>query len=283
MLGDVIEFLACPHCGRSLELRERVVACASGHSFDVARQGYVNLLPGDARAMTADNTEMVWARAALLDTGRFAPIADAVAAAARGAQASDLPGCVVDVGAGTGYYLARTLDALPGLAGLALDLSKAAARRAARAHVRIGAAVCDTWHALPVRDGSAALVLDIFAPRNAAEFHRVLTERGRLIVVTPTGAHLHELVEVLGLVTVDEDKEARLERQLSGLFELERLVPVERMMELTQEEVGLLVRMGPSAWHVDARRVTEAIREMVVPARVTLSARIATYRRVGGS
>ena len=63
-------------------------------------------------------------------------------------------GCVLDLGAGTGWYLARVLDRLPGRSGLALDLSRHALRRAARAHARIGAVAADAWGPLPVRDAA---------------------------------------------------------------------------------------------------------------------------------
>ena len=84
------------------------------------------------------------------------------------------PGCIVDLGAGTGWYLARALERLRGTTGLALDVSKPALRRAARAHPSLAAVACDAWGPLPLRDGGVAAVLDIFAPRNAAEIARVL-------------------------------------------------------------------------------------------------------------
>jgi 23S rRNA (guanine745-N1)-methyltransferase len=72
-------------------------------------------------------------------------------------QVADGPGCVVDVGAGTGYYLAVVLERLTDRVGLALDVSKYALRRAARAHRRVGAVACDVWHGLPVATDSAAV------------------------------------------------------------------------------------------------------------------------------
>src|SRR5688572_20694208 len=121
------------------------------------------------------------------------------------------PGCILDLGAGTGWYLARVLERLPGRQGLALDLSKHALRRAARAHPRIGAVACDAWAPLPLRDGVAALVLSVFAPRDGAEIARVLRPGGALVVVTPTDRHLEPLVSKLGLLTVDERKEERID------------------------------------------------------------------------
>jgi 23S rRNA (guanine745-N1)-methyltransferase len=276
MLADVVGCLMCPSCGADLAIAAGTLACANGHSFDVARQGYVNLLPGDARPGTADTREMVRAREEFLATGCFAPLARAVADAVAAAGVPD--GCIVETGAGTAYYLAAVLDEMPGRVGLALDLSKHAARSAARANSRIGAAVCDAWGTLPVRTGAASALLDVFAPRNASEFRRVLAPGGALIVVTPTSRHLGELVAVLGLVTVDADKPHRLDEKLRRDFRADGSAPVEQVCELTRADVASLVAMGPSARHIDAGTLADAIAALPEPYPVTLSVTVSTYR-----
>ncbi len=121
----------------------------------------------------------------------------------------------MDAGCGTGYYLAGVLDRLPGARGLGLDTSVRALRSAARAHDRAAAAAWDVFRPFPLADAVADVVLDVFAPRNPAEFHRVLRPAGRLIVVRPTGLHLAELRRRLpAMVTVDPVKEQRLHRAL---------------------------------------------------------------------
>src|SRR5690606_14909477 len=132
---------------------------------DVAREGYVSFLVGRPTRLVGDDSAMVAARARFLAAGHLAPLADALAARAREAG----PGLAVEVGAGTAYHLARALDALPGRGGLAIDVSKHAARHAARAHPRLAAVVADARATLPVADACAGLVLDVFAPRNGAE------------------------------------------------------------------------------------------------------------------
>jgi 23S rRNA (guanine745-N1)-methyltransferase len=285
MLDAVAAFLACPVCGQELTVAGGTLACADRHSFDVARQGYVNLLPGRARPHTADTVEMVEARAAFLGSGHYSPIADAVADAAvrvlgdpAVADPGAVPGCVVDAGAGPGYYLARVLDVLPDRAGLALDISAAAARRAAHAHQRIGSIVCDTWKRLPVRSGAAALVVDVFSPRNAEEFARVLAPGGALIVVTPAPQHQSEIVGVLGLVSVDERKDQRLEDALGPLFELEAQTSVEFELPLSHAEVATLVAMGPSSRHMSPEDLAARLSSLPEPVVVTASVRVGTYR-----
>lgn len=278
MLDDVVACLICPHCGESLTRDGGSLRCATGHSFDMARRGYVNLLPGGAAASTADTAGMVRARAAFLASGAFGPLAGAIVRAVTDA-APPAGGCIVDVGAGTGYHLAGVLEALPRATGLALDLSKHAAAHAARAHARIGAAVCDTWRALPVRTGAAAVVLDVFAPRNAPEFRRILATGGALAVVTPTERHLGELVGPLALLTVDPAKEERLETAMAGLFESVAVVPVASSMRLSREDVRNLIAMGPSSRHAAADPGAR-IAALAEQTTVTLSARVATYRPI---
>src|SRR5258705_9927810 len=175
MIGEVVRALRCPTCAEPFEASATALRCANGHSFDIARQGYATLVTGRAPG-GAETAEMVAARAELLAAGHLDPVARAVTDLARALAAPD--GLVLDVGAGTGHYLATVLDALPAHHGVALDVAKAAVRRAARAHPRAAAVVADAWRGLPLADGCADLVLDIFAPRNGAEFRRVLRPGG---------------------------------------------------------------------------------------------------------
>lgn len=278
MLDDVIGYLRCPHCGGDLMWDSDVVRCTAGHAFDVARQGYVNLHGGPANKMTGDTAAMVQARAAFLDAGHYAGVADALETACSRPSAVASSGCVVDVGAGTGYYLRRVLERLDGMVGLALDVSRYAVRRAARAHPRIGAVACDVWEALPVRSGAAAVVLSLFAPRNGAEFHRILRADGLCVVVTPTVAHLAELVCSLGLLTVDRCKQERLSQQLGPYFtELERDT-VEMTLELGHGAVMNLAAMGPTAWHTPRESMLKRIALLPDPVTVTVAVDLSLHR-----
>ena len=271
--SPAFDLLVCPLCGQDLAARDRALRCPGGHTFDLARQGYVNLLPGDARPGTADTADMVAARHAFLAAGSYAPLTRAVAEAA--AEHAGGAAAVLDAGAGTGHYLAAVLDALPGAVGLALDLSKFALRRAARSHQRAAAAVWDVWQPLPVRSGSVDVLLDVFAPRNAAEFHRVLRPGGLLLVVTPGPGHLAELREAAGLLAVDADKEERLERTLGGFFRAGRTVPLDHPMSLDPARAAAAVAMGPSAHHAARLPAVDGSGE---PVRVTASFRLSFHR-----
>lgn len=186
---------------------------------------------------------------------------------------------MVDLGAGTGYYLAQLLDALPGAAGAALDISKFALRRAAKAHPRAGAVVCDAWRPLPLADGCADLVLNVFAPRNGAEIHRVLSPGGSLLLVSPTPRHLRELVDALGLLSVDEEKDRRIDQKLSPWLIPVESAEVEFELRLGHSAAAAVVGMGPNAWHTDSARLAAALAQLPEPVPVTGSVRVARYRR----
>ena len=279
MLDDVIPWLRCPQCGASLERSAAALRCPAGHAFDVARQGYVSLLAGGL-APVGDTAAMVQARTEFLAAGHYARLADAVALAAGDLAdvAENAAGGVADIGAGTGYYLAAVLDRQPGRAGLALDASKFAARRAARAHPRIGAVVADVRARLPIADGAAAMALSVFAPRPAAELRRILPPAGRLLVVTPDPDHLGELAGPLGLLAVDPRKEERLTARLGPYFDLVTQRQHRFGVALGHRDVAAAVGMGPSSWHADPAELASRIAALPDPVPVTVSVTMWAFR-----
>jgi 23S rRNA (guanine745-N1)-methyltransferase len=278
MLPELLDALRCPTCRGRLASDATSLLCDRGHRHDVARQGYVNLLGARRPPGPGDTPTMLDLRAAFLDAGHYAPIAEGVAVAVDPALEREPTGIVVDVGAGTGWYLSRVLDRRPGRAGLAVDIARAAAQRAARSHPRVGAIVADAWGPLPIGDGVAACVLSVFAPRNGPEFRRILSADGVLAVVSPTPAHLAELVRPLGLVSVDPDKAERLEAQLGQDFVLERQRTVRWHLDLDHEATLVLVAMGPSGHHLTAEVLRTRIARLPQRILATAEVTIASYR-----
>ncbi|MEV4716533.1 putative RNA methyltransferase [Micromonospora noduli] len=286
----ILDRLRCPVCGEPLTEATAgttgALRCPRRHSFDIARQGYVNLLAGRAPHV-GDSAEMVAARADFLAAGHYdlisAALSDAATEAAGRLRASPTPDfgaypLVVDAGAGTGRYLGAVLAALPDAVGLALDVSKPALRRAARAHPRAAAALADTWQRLPLADASTAVLLNVFAPRNGPEFHRVLDPAGALLVVTPDTDHLAELVDVLDLLRVDPDKADRVAASLGGHFTPVSSAVHRAELALTRPEVATLVGMGPSAWHTDPAALATRLAALPEPVRVTVAVRLDVLR-----
>lgn len=285
MLASVIDLLGCPQCpaddaGAEGTVVRRVssilgrdanhLRCLHGHSFDIAKQGYVNLLPGRAGA-NADTVAMISARETFLASGHYQPIVTELGRVL-GQPRLDPAGrprpahTVLEAGAGTGFYLAGSLPEHG--RGLACDISTAAARKAAKQH-HIGAVVADTWAGLPVLDDVIDAVLCIFAPRNFAEFARVLRPGGVLVTVTPTSQHLAGLREELGLMAVEADKQQRLHREAAEHFSLRGEKTVGWQFEATPEQVRALVEMGPNAFHGSPAAVID--RPVLAGAEVTLS------------
>ncbi|ABC81932.1 putative RNA methyltransferase [Anaeromyxobacter dehalogenans] len=275
MLPEVLRHLRCPICKAPLAAAPGALRCPAGHAFDLARQGYVNLLRGRSPG-TGDDAAMIAARETFLGAGLFAPLGAALARAAEEHAGRD--GLVLEVGAGTGHHLRSVLEALPDRFGLALDLSRYAARRAARAHPRLAAVIADAWEPLPVADACAALVLDVFAPRNAAEFRRVLAPDGALLLVTPAPAHLAELRGPLGLIEVDPNKARRVSEALEGRFALASSEPLAWTLSLARADVIAVARMGPSAHHTAAEVLAARVAALDEPVRVTAAVQVQVYR-----
>lgn len=276
MRPDLIARLRCPHCGGALRLTARSASCPNRHAFDLAKQGYLNLLPTGSTGIHGDSAAMIEARADFLGRGHYAPIRDALVSYTSG------DGLFVEIGAGTAYYLAGVIESSPGRTGLALDVSRYAARRAAKVDPRIGSVVCDAWQELPVQDDAAQVVLNVFAPRNAAEMARVLAPGGTLLVVTPNQGHLSELIDVLGMVRVDEHKERRLDETLAGHFRRSGDEGVEATLRLDRSSVERLVAMTPSARHTETEAVMERIRSLAEPVEVSLSVTVSSWQSVAG-
>jgi 23S rRNA (guanine745-N1)-methyltransferase len=279
-LDDAIGLLCCPHCGAALRRPGGSLRCADGHSFDVARQGYVSLLADGGSAHGGDTAEMVAARGRFLEAGHFERLAEALVEAVAEAPREARP-CVVDLGAGTGWHLGRVLDSLPAALGLALDVSKPALRRAARAHPRAAALACDSWRRLPLGNGVATVALNVFAPRNGAELARILAPGGVAVVVTPAAGHLSELVSPLGLLGVDERKDERLAEQLAPELEVTGRRELRWDLRLDRVAARDAAAMGPSAFHVAPAELDERVAALPESTRVTaaVALTLATPRR----
>lgn len=239
--------LTCPVCGGSLTKQERQFVCPKNHSFDVARQGYVNLLtvtqkhsknPGDTR-------DMVAARRAFLDRGHYRPIADKVAAI----LTPLLPECpaFLDAGCGEGYYLSELMGHLSAGTFLGVDISKDAVRFAAGRNKQALWLTASAAH-LPVAEGSLDGIMSMFALSVPEEFCRVLKVGGYYLEVTAGRNHLMGLKNLIySEITEKQEKTAK---ELPGF----RLVSTETLsfpIALTSgEEVMQLLTMTPHFWRI---------------------------------
>ena len=236
--------LTCPICGLQLNNEGKRYVCAQNHSFDIARQGYVNLLavqqkhslnPGDTR-------EQVLSRREFLEAGYYAPIAEALIETAK---ELDISGQILDVGCGEGYYSSRLADALnASLTGL--DISKEAVRCAA-AKYKGKQWLCATAAHIPVEDRSVDLLTSLFALTLPEEFHRILKEGGYYFQVLAAEDHL------LGLKGIIYDrlnfKEKNTVPELPG-FALVRSVPIRFTFTVEGTQVMNLFSMTPHVFRI---------------------------------
>lgn len=288
MLSHIVDILADPNDGTALSGADdfsRLVS-ESGHSFDVAKQGYVTLAAGAGLKHKGDDMDMVNARETYLAMGHFAPFVEAVTGAVQGALdsaslAESTPASLLEVGAGTGYYLAHTLDSIAEARGVGLDISPHAAKHLAKCHPRVGAVVADVWERLPIRDESVDAISVVFAPRNPAEFQRVLVPGGQVIVLTPDAGHLDELREPLGILGVEDGKVERMYEQAEGFLEQAAdPVDISFPIELDKASVAAQVGMSPSARHISAGELAERMAALPPTLTVTARARLDRLRAV---
>ena len=271
--------LTCPVCQEALQPNQerRQLGCRAGHRFDAARQGYFNLLTGAGTKFQADSAEMVQARAEFLAAGHYRPLAEGVAAMAE--VDGDRP-VLVDAGAGTGYYLAAAAGSVDASATVALDISKFALRRAAKALPHGYALVWDVWRRLPLADGAADAMLNVFAPRNPAEFRRVLRPGGILVVVTPLPGHLREIRSLGGLLGIGAEKEDRVAGSLGDGFTLAASQHLEYTMTLSRTDVRNAALMGPSAHHLDPAILEAALDAASFPWNVSAAFALQRFQAV---
>jgi len=288
MLSHIVDILADPNDGTALSGADdfsRLVS-ESGHSFDVAKQGYVTLAAGAGLKHKGDDMDMVNARETYLAMGHFAPFVEAVTGAVQSALdsaslAESTPASLLEVGAGTGYYLAHTLDSIAEARGVGLDISPHAAKHLAKCHPRVGAVVADVWERLPIRDESVDAISVVFAPRNPAEFQRVLAPGGQVIVLTPDAGHLDELREPLGILGVEDGKVDRMYEQAEGYLEQAAdPVDISFPIELDKASVAAQVGMSPSARHISAGELAERMAALPPTLTVTARARLDRLRAV---
>ena len=237
--------LACPvrDCGLLLESLGRHYACARGHSHDVARSGYVNLLqPQDRRSPNAgDSAAVVRARAALLEAGVGRAQHRAVIDWAARIVESKREPVVVDLGFGTGDVLMALAATHAGCA-IGIDLSAAAADYAARLSQQSLWVVANADRRLPLLEGCVDVIVSVHGRRNPEECHRVLARDGQLIVAVPAADDLIELREAVQGRGIARPRDADLVAEYAPRFvDRERFTVRERLM-LTAETLRNLLR-----------------------------------------
>ncbi len=231
----------CPICSQKLIKQDRFFRCSNNHQFDIAKEGYVNLIPAHHKRSKdpGDNSEMMLARRKFLEQSHFAPMAKAVAKLAK--QVND--GALLDIGCGEGYYTDHIALANP-YSTYGLDISKVAIRLASKKYTTPNFCVASS-HRLPFSDQTLSTIIRIYAPCKAKELQRVLKDNGFVITVTPAARHLYQLRALI----YDDVRLHQSDEQIEG-FELVERHNLNYSMPLVAQQTLQLLQMTPFAWKI---------------------------------
>ena len=245
---------SCPLCHAPLERRDNSYICPQRHQFDLAKEGYVNLLPVQFKRSRdpGDSAEMMQARRAFLDAGHYQPLRGAICAYLQTFAPTDL----LDIGCGEGYYT----HAFAAIAAHSwgLDVSKSAIRAAAKRYPQVSFCVASSQR-LPFENASLDAIVRIYAPCNALELARVVRPGGWVITATPGPRHLMELK---GLIYDDVRLHAQSREEMAG-FTLRHQQQLAYPMQLNGSEAEALLQMTPFAWRAKPP-VREALRQQAL-------------------
>ena len=231
---------ACPHCGLALNPTPNGAQCPHGHTFDRAREGYLNLVVGGripSATTPGDTTASLSARRRFLNTGMYAPIATALTE-----TIGEIDGAVLDVGCGEGYYLSHIHS--PRRYGL--DIAKRAIQMASKTYPDAQFVVGNAYR-LPVIENSCHAVFSVFAPHSLEEFHRVLIPNGQWVTVTPASHHLKQMRPKRDDNIVQ--REQKREAPPAHASHSQRL---QFTLDLSEESAHDLFSMTPLVWQTAA-------------------------------
>ncbi|MCF7362644.1 MULTISPECIES: 23S rRNA (guanine(745)-N(1))-methyltransferase [Vibrio] len=238
----------CPLCQHPLTLNQRTYSCVNNHQFDLAKEGYVNLMPAHHKRSKdpGDNKEMMQARRRFLDGGHYNPMREKVAELCQ-RFLINTDHQLLDIGCGEGYYTTYIADCLkqqnPQANTFGLDISKVAIRYAAKRYSNCDFTVASS-HRLPFADEALDGILRIYAPCKADELNRCIKSGGVVITVTPAARHLYEFKQgIYQDVRLHEEQPEVIEN-----FTLEHEEKVNYLMTLSGDDAFDLLQMTPFAW-----------------------------------
>lgn len=242
----------CPLCQAPLSQEAQQYRCPQRHSFDVAREGYVNLLPVQHKKSKepGDNQLMMQARRQFLEAGWYQPLVHALLAQLQQLSVFKL----LDLGCGEGYYSGQLQQALPELTVAGVDISKAAIKAAAKHYPTVRFAVASSYQ-LPFAAASFDAILRIYAPSLDTELYRVLADDGYLLSISAAPEHLLEIKAAIY-------PEVRLHSSeivtITGLKHLQRQ-RIRFTLALPETDLRALVTMVPLGWKFSSDALTDLV------------------------
>ena len=254
-----LHILICPLCQTHFVQIGNAITCEHHHTFDIAKEGYINLLTYKLPPSMGDTKEMLLARRAFLERGHYQSLITTITTLLYDYLKTevDLPYLsMLDAGCGEGYYLGRIQHALEQqlpdahIEYLGIDIAKEATRMAAKRYKNIHFLVANLKERFVFASDSLHILLNIFAPRNVEEFARVLTLGGIALVVIPAPQHLRQLREALGLLNIEEHKQEHVLEQFAPYLTYIGTASVNSTLRLNKEEILQTVMMTPNYRHL---------------------------------
>ena len=244
---------ACPICQENLTLVESSLKCNNRHSFDLAKFGYVNLVPQIKQSVNYDK-ENFQNRQQILEAGFYQAILEVVSDLL---SSSENATTILDIGCGEGFYSRKLQESHPGKTFYAFDISKDSVQIAAKSEPNwaVNWFVGDLAR-LPIKDASMDILLDIFSPANYGEFRRVLSEDGILIKVIPTENHLKEIRQrVQDQLTNKDYSNQDIKNHFQEHFTILSSQTVSLTKPITAEQLQALLSMTPLLFHIDQSKI----------------------------
>lgn len=238
--------IICPLCHTELFQEPTRWVCTNRHSFDVARQGYVNLLPVQHKNSKSpgDTADAVQARRAFLQAGYYQPLKDHLMSWLAGLNART----VLDIGCGEGFYTSGMPAVTTQVIGL--DIAKTAVQIAAKRYAHITWLIASAAK-LPIASQTLDVVTSFFSPLPRDEMARVLKPEGYLLIVTPASGHLYEMRAAL-FEQVNPHQPEKFIETLAPDFTLIRQDVLTYALLLEQSALHNLIAMTPYAWKARA-------------------------------
>ena len=233
----------CPLCSTALQLDGRSLICENGHCFDIAKEGYVNLLTVQNKRSKApgDSAEMIQARRRFLAKGYYTKFSKTVADIVK--ETSSLT--LLDIGCGEGFYDQTLLSNIPKLTVRGIDISKPAVKLCAKAMKESQYSVASAY-SLPYFDESFDSALSIFSPLDEKEAARILKSEGHLIFCGPGKNHLKQLAEhIYDKVKPHEGNPLELEETTLDITDKTKC---QYQVTVAQEDIPDLLMMTPYYW-----------------------------------
>ena len=244
---------ACPICQENLTLVETSLKCCNRHSFDLAKFGYVNLVP-QIKQSANYNKENFQNRQQILEAGFYQAILEDVSDLL---ASSETFTTVLDIGCGEGFYSRKLQESHSDKTFYAFDISKDSVQIAAKSEPNwaVNWFVGDLAR-LPIKDASMDILLDIFSPANYGEFRRVLSKNGILIKVIPTENHLKEIRQkVQDQLTKKDYSNQDIKNHFQEHFTILSSQTTSLTKTITAEQLQALLSMTPLLFHVDHTKI----------------------------